>query len=217
MHFLSARPLSTGRSLPQPSPPTVRLLWEARHQDHPWTLLLPLERRSIPLQPSAHPQSPPAQAHPSTPSTAVRIPSVHPHRSPPGLPVSLPIFPGTFYYYVVLKVVSVTLLPWFCNHLSLTSRLSFESSRHGLCLPPLFIPIISICVILFSVSVFSLSLCSSHSLVWLCWALWFLHCLFVSTSHSLFWFFSPHYSRRPPGAPSHRPTIIRPAEPSLLD
>lgn len=44
---------------------------------------------------------------------------------------------------------------------------------------------------------------------------WFLHC--VSTSHSLFCMFSPHYSRRPPGAPTHRPTIIRPAEPSLLD
>lgn len=27
----------------------------------------------------------------------------------------------------------------------------------------------------------------------------------------------PRCSRRPPGAPSHRPTIIRPAEPSLLD
>lgn len=44
---------------------------------------------------------------------------------------------------------------------------------------------------------------------------WFLH--FVSVSHSLFCIFSPHCSRRPPGAPSHRPTIIRPAEPSLLD
>ena len=29
--------------------------------------------------------------------------------------------------------------------------------------------------------------------------------------------FSTPCSRRPPGAPSHRPTIIRPAEPSLLD
>lgn len=43
---------------------------------------------------------------------------------------------------------------------------------------------------------------------------WFLYCL---SSHSLFSTFSPCCSRRPPGAPSHRPTIIRPAEPSLLD
>lgn len=39
----------------------------------------------------------------------------------------------------------------------------------------------------------------------------------LSLSHSLFSIFSPCCSRRPPGAPSHRPTIIRPAEPSLLD
>lgn len=43
---------------------------------------------------------------------------------------------------------------------------------------------------------------------------WFLYCL---SSHPLSSIFSPYCSRRPPGAPSHRPTIIRPAEPSLLD
>lgn len=70
------------------------------------------------------------------PSIAVRIPSVHPHRSPPGLLVSLPIFPGKFYdvtsnaWKVLLRFLSHRL----SNTLSLTShhRVSFESSRHGL-------------------------------------------------------------------------------------
>lgn len=223
LNFFSVRPLSAGQLLHHPNPPAVHLLWGDQHQDLPWTLPLHLEHHSIPPRPLVHPQSPPAQARPSMPSIAVRIPSVHPHRSPPGLLVSLPIFPGKF-YDVTSNAWKVLL--WFLSHrlsntLSLTShhRVSFESSRHGLWfLSFVYIPIISVCVILSWVSSFSLSLFFRSSLSSASvWEVWFLHCLFESTSHFLSWFFSPRYSRRPPGAPSHRPTIIRPAEPSLLD
>lgn len=112
-HFLlSARPLSAGRLLQQPRPPAARLLFGAQHQDHPWTLPLLLEPRSTPHPPSGHHQSRLAQAHPSTLSTATRIPSAHLHRSPPGQPASHPVFPGMTsswcIYYVIFAVNNIS-------------------------------------------------------------------------------------------------------------
>lgn len=114
--LLSARPLSAGRLQQQARPPAVRPLFGAQHQDHPWTLPLLLEFPSTLLPPSVHHRSPLA-LNPSTPSTAARIPSVPPHRSPPGQPVSHPVYPGTtsFYHVITIElcVCSVVLLLLF--------------------------------------------------------------------------------------------------------
>ncbi len=106
-----------------------------------------------------------------------------------------------------------------CDVLSLTSHPPPLSSVTGIIchfsLSP-FIP--SLYLIFLGIhSLLTLSLCPHHPSFVSVGLFWFLHCLFVSTSHPLFCIFSPRCSRRPPGAPSHRPTIIRPAEPSLLD
>lgn len=120
--LLSARPLSAGRLQRQARPPAVRPLFGAQHQDHPWTLPLPLEFPSTLLLPSVHHRSPLA-LNPSTPSTAARIPSVPPHRSPPGQPVSHPVYPGTT--SIELCVYSLVLLLFISTVQCLRHCLSF--------------------------------------------------------------------------------------------
>lgn len=212
-----AQPLSTDHFLHQPSPPVVHLLLGAQRQDLLWTPPLPLERHSTPLQPLVHPLSPLGLAHLPMPSTAVRIPSAHPHRSPPDQPVSHPAFPGMTSFSNMLfsmfhkNMFQFNLNLLFQQHLIILSNVSLLLfSQH-------FPSLIFLKVLFFKFFVSSFSLAVPASCVSSPRVVWLHCCHLVSTSHSLFSIFSPCCSRRPPGAPSHRPTIIRPAEPSLLD
>lgn len=200
MFFLAAQHLSAGQLPRQPRPPTARLQFGAQHQDLPWILLLLLELLLTPRLPLVHHQSHLDLGHPSMLLTAARIPSVHPHRSPPGQLVSHLVFQGMLFKFH--SPVVLLLLDFFCfHHLHLFSRhrCHFFIHYHRF-------------VSFYSFLLFVYCTLSRSSLP--IGFFWFLYWL---SSHSLSSIFSPYCSRRPPGAPSHRPTIIRPAEPSLLD
>lgn len=108
--FLAAQIPSTGHTPQQPHPRTVRLLFVAQHRDLLWILLLPLELLWTPRLPLVHPQSHLDRGHPSMPSTAAWILSVHPHRSHLDQLVSPLVYQG------MLLSSSIFIFLWLCFH-----------------------------------------------------------------------------------------------------
>lgn len=151
-----------------------------------------------PLNPSPAFGAPPIPSRPGPPINAFNS-SQDPFSAPPQIP-SRParVPPGVPRYAFIIVYIQFSVVMFLLHH-----PFSIDT---GVIFMVLFYLFVSFYLFLFNDCPLSYFLPTGF--------FWFLYCL---SSHSLFSTFSPYCSRRPPGAPSHRPTIIRPAEPSLLD
>lgn len=148
-----------------------------------------------PLNPSPAFGAPPIPSRPGPPINAFNS-SQDPFSAPPQIPSRPARVPPGVPRYAFIIYIHFSVVMFLLHH-----PFSIDTGviSHGFVLP--------ICFLLsYLIIVLSYFLPTG--------VFWFLYC---PSSHSLFSTFSPCCSRRPPGAPSHRPTIIRPAEPSLLD
>lgn len=158
-----------------------------------------------PLNPSPAFGAPPIPSRPGPPINAFNS-SQDPFSAPPQIP-SRParVPPGVPRYAFIIVYIRSSVVN---RLLDFFAFISYSFSVDTGVISHLLSPI---CVLVF----FSL-ICWLYSVQFFSpyWVLLASLLAFFSLPFSIF---SPYCSRRPPGAPSHRPTIIRPAEPSLLD